>query len=594
MNQRPPQTIVRVLMLPSLVFATAAHALPVARIAAKEHIAEKKSAELAPWLSAGVGDTLDQDNRLRTRKRSKADILFVDKSLIRLGPLSTLAVQSATEAKLTDGSLLFSRLTPGRIVAGAGIAGIKGSVGVIQINDDGSTLFSLLSGAMDVDTVRGDHISLLPGQAVLVYADGALSALRVAAPLISGGSGLGSGQGGGSGLGDAPVDSPFAGSTTNLGVRSSPSRLAADSGGTSSNSVVAHNANPFQPAGGLPADPPIVIFPAALRFKPRAVCSDRMALSLAGASSDAATIGDLSERLAAEHLQDALGRSPNANITDIEVIGALGDGGTQSFGGRLHTFQTSGPWALDVALLPLKLRFNGPAGRITRDLSSVSSASLTHTSSHGVFQIGRQRFLSGPTQASLFGSLVRQGARDTMDAVRYSPNIGKGRQLDLAYLYDAFPRNLPYQVPGAQKGFYGRFGLQTSRGNLGVNLLHYSNLSVPTKVGGSVDLALPVLPGQVELYGEIGRDPFRRGLTTFGMTFPGLYDRTDFDVYLEVASLRKWKTTAPIPPTEYSARVYRRLNKNSGFVAQFQKFYKSQGSVTLAYSYGAHYQSSRD
>jgi hypothetical protein len=270
------------------------------------------------------------------------------------------------------------------------------------------------------------------------------------------------------------------------------------------------------------------------------------------------------------------------------MIGALGDGGTIAYGGRLHTFLNKGPWSLDVAYLPLKLRFNGPNGRTTRDISALSSASLTYSDRRAEVEIGRQRFLSGPTQAALFGSMVRQGARDTMDAVRISPNIGKGRRLDLAYLYDAFPRNLPYQVPGAQKGFYGRYGLQTPHGNYGVNLLHYSNLNVLSTTGASVDFALPVIPNQVEFYGELGRDPFKRGMVTAGLTFPGLYDRTDFDVYLETANLRRWGGTAPVPPTEYSMRVYRRINKNSNLVLQLQKFYRSQGSVTIGFSYGAH------
>ncbi len=571
----------------------------VARVAAKEHVIEKKSGGNAVWLTSKIGDTLSQDNRFRTRKRSKADILFVDKSLIRLGPLSTLFVQNATETKLDAGALLFSRLTPGRIVAGAGIAGIKGSVGTIQHNADGSVLFSLNSGAMDVDTIRGDHISLLPDQSVLVFADGALSALRVAAPLIGGGNGNGlGGGGGGNGLGETPVDSPYAGSTSNTGIRSSPERQAADQGNTSSNAVVAQNATPFQNPGGLPVAPPIVVFPAALQFRRPIVQSRIVGSSLATTGSAAETtmpdtlseIGALSAEAALAHIGEATGNLNGAGVADFEMIGALGDGGIQSYGGRLHTFYTKGPWSLDAALLPLKLRFNGAAGRVTRDLSTVSSASLTYTNPRGEIQVGRQRFLAGPTQAALFGSLVRQGARDTMDALRISPNVGKGRRLDLAYLYDAFPNKLPYNVPGGQNGYYGRFGVQTARGNYGLNLLHYNNLTVPTTTGASVDFALPLVPNQIEFYGELGRDTFSRGLTTFGLTFPGLYDRTDFDVYLETANLKKWNSTAPIPPSEYSLRVYRKLTKNSGFVAQFQQFYRSQSSVTFAFSYGAHVQ----
>lgn len=600
------------LLIPALfICQEKTKAQSVAKVAASERITESKTNESAPWLKARVGTSLETDNRFRTRKRSKADILFTDKSLIRLGALSTLYVQNATDAKLTEGQLLFSRLTPGRIVAGAGIAGIKGSVGIIQINEDGSTLFSLISGAMDVDTIRGERISLSPGQAVLVAANGALSALRVAAPLVSSGSGnygtgTGSGGGGGNGLGQAPVDSPYAGSNANLNIRSSPDRLAADQGNTAGNGVVAQNANPFQSpiqtptTGGLPTDPPILIFPTFLTARTAATQNRQLAalgsensVPTTGASSGVApevqsAVRSLETITAETHINDAAGYSRTTGVTDIELIGALGDGGTQAYGGRFHTFLNKGPLSVDVALLPLKLRYNSPTGRTTRDISALSSASATYAGPSAEVEIGRQRFLSGPTQAALFGSMVRQGARDTMDAVRVSPNIGKGRRLDLAYLYDAFPRNLPYQVSGAQKGYYGRFSTQTARGNFGANLLHYTNLPVSTATGVSVDFALPVLPNQVEFYGEVGQDPFRRGLITTGLTFPGLFDRTDFDVYLEAASLLKRGSTASVPPTEYSARVYRRINNNCNLVLQAQKFYRSESSITLGFSYGAH------
>lgn len=594
-------SVVALLLFPMLLLpqGESAHAQIVARVAAQEHVTERKSAEVAPWVKAKIGTTLEVDNRFRTRKRSKADILFADKSLIRLGALSTLFVQNATDTKLTEGELLFSRLTPGRVVAGAGIAGIKGSVGTIHINEDGSTLFSLITGAMDVDTISGEHVSLLPGQAVLVSATGALSALRVAAPLISSGSGTyGPGTGGGgSGLGQAPVDSPYAGSPTNIGVRSAPDRVAADQGNTSSNSVVAENANPFdqqQTVRGLPVTPPIEIFPSQILTHVSPLLANQNALQAASVSDAAPgaltemapVLSDLDTGPAETHIGGALDYAQSTGYADFEAIGALGDGGTQAYGGRLHTFLHEGPWSLDASLLPLKLRYNSPVGRVSRDISSLSTASLTYSSPVAEVEVGRQRFLAGPTQAALFGSMVRQGARDTMDAVRISPNIGQRRHLDLAYLYDAFPRNLPYRVAGRQQGYYGRFGMQTPHLNYGLNLLHYSNLAPAKTTGITADFAIPLKADEIEFYGEVGQDPFRRGVVTTGLTFPGLYDRTDFDVYLECAAMQKRGSTASVPPTEYAMRVYRRINKNSNLVIQLQKFHRSESSVTIGFSYG--------
>ncbi len=582
-------------------------AQPAAWVAAIEHLTEKRVGENGAWTGAKVGTRLELDNRVRTRKRSKADILFTDKSLIRLGPLSTLFIEGPTSAKLAEGALLFSRLTPGRIVAGAGIAGIKGSVGIIALNADGSARFTLYSGAMDVDTTRGDHLVLPPGHTVLVLADGSLSALRVSGPLMSSGDGsgigVGSAGGTGSGLGTAPVNSPFAGSPANITARLAPERVAGDQGATASNSVVAQNADPFQqPTGGaLPADPPILVFPAFRRAGAAVTgglgtFTSALAAPSGAMGGNSGTPAAATGRLAAEmpgegaaqdHMADAFNGSGVSGVTDLELIASKGNGPTYATGGRLHSFVTKGNWSADVAFLPLSVHSAGLGGTNTRDVSAMSSANVTYANDKGTIVVGRQRFLAGPTQASLFGSLVRQGARDTMDAVRISPNVGKGRQLELAYLLDAFPTNLPYRVSGQQNGLYARYGVQTARANFGINLLNYRNLPVSTTTGASLDLVVPLQNDQVELYGEVGRDPFRRDINTVGLTFPGLYQATDFDVYAECATMRRGNSTAPIPPTEYALRVYRKLGNSSNLVAQLQSFYRAQTTLTVGVSWGA-------
>ncbi len=244
---------------------------------------------------------------------------------------------------------------------------------------------------------------------------------------------------------------------------------------------------------------------------------------------------------------------------------------------------SSGRLFAEVALRPLRLYDDG----FSSDFSAVSDANLTYSDDRrGEIQFGRQRFLRGPSQITLFGSLVRQGSREVMDAVRVSPNIGRGRTLELAYLYDAFPRSLPFRIGGAQKGFYGRAGVESKAGNFGVNLLRYTNTPVNSTLGASLDFSVPLARNEVELYGEVGRDMFRRRLTSIGLTFPGLFERSDFDVYLEYARLRGGNNIAD-PPNEISARVYRRVNQRFNAVTALSRFSDNNTNFTLGISIGA-------
>jgi len=234
----------------------------------------------------------------------------------------------------------------------------------------------------------------------------------------------------------------------------------------------------------------------------------------------------------------------------------------------------------------VRAQFGENGGKSTRNFSAVSDLSLTYSDGWGEAQVGRQRFLSGPTQATIYGSLVRSGGREIMDAVRISPRIGDNYSLEAAYLYDAFPRKLPYRISGNQSGFYGRFATYQSFGNFGLNVLKYSDSDVEDTTGATLDFSLPIVRDKVEFYGEVGRDPFRRRLTTFGVLLPFVYENTGWDVYLETAKLRDSRV-ANAPPTEYSVRGYKKLSEHLNVVAAVSRFSGQSTKVLVGFSLGA-------
>jgi hypothetical protein len=625
----------------------------VARVVAAQRTTEKSAGENA-WQAADVGANLGSSDRFRTGKRSKADLKFRDGSLVRLGQLSYLEMRGSKQMNLVRGQLLFVALRPGRVLAGAAAAAIKGSVALIQYrnykNSEGKETnvaeFYLYSGAMDVITALGT-ISLQPGQMVTVFPDGT-NKIGVAPPLDY----FGGEQN--PDILEKPGKFVFVGSPEHENWRDDPERIERD-----------HNfASIFNPDGfddlqddsfPTPPEPVFEEIPAfippetqalgarlfgaqdastfgsnnlgantfsansgqavssfasgnwfagagkegvrfamtqPLRFA-KAEDGATTAAQLQQATEDASGANDTSEisldaSAAYAHLEEAERDRGRMVGGDVALLGAAASNGAFAYGARLHGFATRNNWLLDGAYTPLgvRARFRENGDKDTRDFSAISDLSLTYTDRWGDVQIGRQRFLSGPTQATLYGSLVRAGGREIMDAVRFSPHIRDDVSLDIAYLADAFPRNLPYRISGHQKGFYGRLATYQSFGNFGLNLLKYSDSEVRDTTGATVDFAIPIIRDKMEFYGEIGRDPFRRNLRTFGLTFPYVYERTGWDIFLETAHLSDARGVNA-PPTEYTVRAYKKLNKHMNVVAAVSHFSDNGTKFIVGVSIGA-------
>jgi len=598
----------------------------VARVAAVQAVTQKKAGPAGTWQKADIGTALNQADSFRTGKRSKADLLFTDNSLLRLGQLSSIDIRGGKEVRLTGGRVLFVMLKPGRILAGSAAAEIKGSVGIVILNPDGSQDYTLFSGVMDIVTPRG-RFPLPPGQHLHVLPDGIFGRPTATAALPFAGGELYPR------ITEAPVDGPYVGSVIHVRERHQPTLQGTTQRLIDLSSTIKVTYNPFS-AVSLPPPPVPVPFPTppdpvpnpfptiapgtlALRRGAAATTSTdgaapgatlrRVALQDIAPSAPATAArveaartqpagleGDqgLDLRAALAHFNAAERTVGGGSGSDFRFTHIRGNHGLSVVGGRLHAFGTRGRWFLDGAVTPVRVTASGSGapGRSTVQLTTVSEAGLTYRDRRGDVRVGRQRFMEGPAQATLFGSMIRQGGRETMDAVRVSPKIGKGRRLDLAYIKDAFPRDLPFRVNGYQSGLYLRYAWQQRYGNFGLNLLKYRRAPVAHTTGATLDFGVPLVRNQLELFGELGRDPFRRRLTTLGLYFPGLYQKTDFDVYLEYASL-KGSTSYAGPPNELALRIYRRLNQSVDLMAAWSRLSGVEHSFIFGITSGARFTS---
>ncbi len=657
----------------------------VARVALVQRVTERR-ARGAGWTKATPGDTLSVGDGFRTGKRSKADIKFSDGSLLRLGQLSSVEMRGTRRTSLLRGQLLFSALHPGRVLAGAAAASIKGSVVRVRMSASGVATIALYAGAVDVTTSQGT-VSVPLGMEVDISPDGTISPPHPAPPLqftdgdnsdllvkptdipfmgsriqindlrrsdnllldetvqlhklqnvpdptsrssSSSGGGSGGGGEGGGGEGEGGGTGGLrtgltARAATPLATFSAPSRIspALSGGGSVASRSSLLSSAPMMLTAPPPSGSPLLSTPLSTptSIKPLmsasplttltriaaldAPKSQRTLLAQAspgtpGGTETAKTAAevvneetaeeaaegapsDLDLQEAYKHLLEADASSGRVWNGDVTIVGAYTDAGTRSIGGRLHGTAALDNFFAEVAFRPLRLRTDVN----TVDYSAISNGSLTFLNEKVEIQAGRQLFLQGPVHNTLYGSILRRRGHQVMDAIRIAPFVGEGRQLEFAYLIDAFPRNLPYRkgVDGRQDGFYGRLGLQKRFGNFGVNLLKYQDKAAGNKLGASFDFAVPLFKDNVEVYGELGRDTFERALTSVGVNFPVLYDKTGFDLYIEYAKLHNHNGIDG-PPAELTARLYRGIGENVSVVASLSHFDNTDTIFTVGLAFG--------
>lgn len=615
----------------SIVLVTTSQA-QVGSVGAVERVVEKR-AGAGGWAATKKGTSLNTGDALRTGKRSKADALFNDGSLVRLGQLSSLVIESgnaeATRVKLEDGRVIFvkKRNSGGtsRVLTGTGAAEIKGSVVYVRATKEGAEYINY-SGNITVVGLNAAgaetrRVVLPEGRSVKTFVGGELSPITSAAPFGSQTEMI-----------DAPVDSPFPGSKQQIISRNLPGIAAIDTALPSNNPETQINTRvnpfipraplpdgqppfggPFPPPNNTPIPTPTTPGTAGLQFARRLITGrgDSTTTVSSGNRSMAARInapiliaqapappidagqaaGNTAVTLTDDfrptykHLEEVDWKLGKVNGVDYRATAFVGNNSLRAGIGQIHGFVREGTFWADLAVNPQDIRFDTPTRRIRRNNLVVSHATLSYQAKSASLIAGRQRFLTGPIRASYFGSMTRVGGREIMDAVRFIPRLNKNYGAEISYLYDAYPRELSAGARGNQQGFLGRVYTLQRYGNFGLNFLRYSDSPVPDRTGITLDFSIPVITKKLEFYGEVGTDPFKRKLRTFGFTSPLLFERTGFDLYIERAKLSTTASAAGIGE-EWAVRLYKPVSSHIDFVGAYNRFSGGNSSLLIGLSVG--------
>lgn len=442
------------------------------------------------WSTAKVGTKLYAGARVRTAKRSKCEIAFPDKSRIRMNELSELAIANATskDVKLARGNL-YARIVAGtgaRIAGAGGVASIKGT----QLTYDGQTL-AVYEGAADHELARGvDHVPAGNASSTWrpdIYEVPALQweggKLRPWFQEVSPGVSLGT-------IGGSRPGSSL--KYQRAGMITGIARML--TGG-----IV-----PWGDVGVI-----VEQAPPGGKVNPRG--------SYRGSGAALGALG-------ASFLLEDWNKDPHP--LGSGAFGPFFDGSAFAIEGENRNDMTGGELRACAMKdnLFLGLGWVGYSDYPADPYIALSEAFLAYRDEGiGDIVVGKQWFLEGPVNNTRLGSLM---SFDRATALRWQGRAGKA-ELDLAYLYDMLPTSSE-----RREGWAGRAQFGLWNGTVGLNALYDNDLS---DTGVSCDFCFPVLPGTLDLYGELGDDAAGNHLQTWGAYFPGLYQSLGVDLYLEYA-----------------------------------------------------------
>lgn len=212
----------------------------------------------------------------------------------------------------------------------------------------------------------------------------------------------------------------------------------------------------------------------------------------------------------------------NWRLSSPQTGGLLyGFSGTPGFiGGRGEVRGTVGNTRYILEGNALKF-VNGPASQWFTRVGSVSVVERDLRPDLTAFA-GRRRFYYGPVfQNQVATQLVAD--RYSGAGLRWTP----GRwSFEGAWLYDSNP-----QVLDAQRGMVGAASVKAGGGVFGLQVLEATG--VTKGHGHTLSYSYPLLPNRLETYGEIGTGVDDATLQTYGFYFPGIYQRTNIDLFLE-------------------------------------------------------------
>ena len=140
-------------------------AQPAAEIVSLSGQGESRSAASSPWQTARLRQPLDTGADVRTLVQSSAGLLLADRTQLRLGPMSLLRLNPQTQGKT---SLLLSvgrvwsrtKREPAdlELVTPAAVAAVRGTDWDVEVDADGRTLLTVLSGQIEVGNAQGSVV----------------------------------------------------------------------------------------------------------------------------------------------------------------------------------------------------------------------------------------------------------------------------------------------------------------------------------------------------------------------------------------------------------------------------------------------------
>ena len=136
--------------------------------------------------------------------------------------------------------------------------------------------------------------------------------------------------------------------------------------------------------------------------------------------------------------------------------------------------------------------------------------------------------------------------------------------IDLAYV-----RKMSPIIGPTSRGWYARAECPVLRGLAAVNVVTHEGEGGP---GYSLDAAVPLIDGALDVYGEVGRDAFDRNLYTAGLYFPGLYQRQEIDLFVEYADRQQ-------APGVATLRLYKHFGEDLTTVFSMDK--ASDGNLSF-------------
>lgn len=447
------------------------------------------------WLRTAVGTALFDGWRVRTFKRAKCEIRFKDGSFVRLGPESDLTIRPVgprgRSLFLAIGRL-FARIVKGRRYVFRGptaVAAVRGTEFELVVDPWGRETLRVFSGLVEWWTPWGTVI-LRGGQESSVEPGRAPEPPRRTPPKeFAGGE-----------------EKPFWGDVRpGVSVDVTP--------GTDAHEEQKDESLTIRTSSAEAAEPESESFGEELKKEGQAAVVIRQAVS-----------------------QGAF---------EAEGFG-FAQKGRALVGMRLRTKGVVGRTFFDLALMP---RFMTERhGRTV-----VSEAYVTtRDERRGDLRVGRQRFLFGPTNNTLFGSLMKT---DVADALTLSTPPGSETSAQVSYLFDAAPF-----YSGRQSGLYFRASRPALGGYLAVNWLHMNGVGT----GATLDFSLPLKRDKLDLYGEFGSDHLGWPVRTFGLYFPDLYQRYGLDLFVEASGRGPLKDV-------FSVKAYKEFEGGHFGVAVLQK-----------------------